>query len=301
MGQAIVARRVDGVKSMRKALIGILIAATAATPLAAQDNGWHGRGDGEHHQRSEGEQRPARPARQQAPQQQQQAPQGQRQGGWQGRQQAQTQQQVQVQQQAQTRGYRQGGNWQSGGNVQQQQAYRQQIETSRAANRQVSQGMPERYQRRAAENEANYERQVTQQRYGREGQRSGYQGQTYQGQNYQNRSYQGRQGTQNRVQWNRTWRNDNRYDWQRYRYSNRDLFRSPYYAPRNYGYGYNRLSIGGLLDQIFWGRNYWIADPYEYRLPAAPYGTQWVRYYDDVVLVDVYSGEVLDVIYDFFW
>jgi len=26
-----------------------------------------------------------------------------------------------------------------------------------------------------------------------------------------------------------------------------------------------------------------------------------VRYYDDVILVDVYTGEVLDVIYDFFW
>ena len=28
---------------------------------------------------------------------------------------------------------------------------------------------------------------------------------------------------------------------------------------------------------------------------------RWVRYYDDVLLVDVYSGEVVDVIYDFFW
>ncbi|HEY0312528.1 MAG TPA: RcnB family protein [Allosphingosinicella sp.] len=292
---------------MRKALIGLLIATTAASPLAAQDNGWHGRGDGERHQRAEGQQRPARQERQQAPQQaqpQQQVQQGQRQGGWQGRQQAQAQQQqVQVQQQAvqQQRAYRQGYQGQQayrGGNGQ-QDAYRQQIEASRAANRQVSQGMPERYQRRAAENEANYERQLTQQRYGREGQRSGssgYQGrQGYDGQNYQG----GRSGA--RVQWNRTWRNDNRYDWQRYRYSNRDIFRSPYYAPRGYGYGYNRLSIGGLLDQIFWGQNYWIGDPYEYRLPPAPYGTQWVRYYNDVVLVDVYTGEVVDVIYDFFW
>ena len=28
---------------------------------------------------------------------------------------------------------------------------------------------------------------------------------------------------------------------------------------------------------------------------------RWVRYYDDVLLVDIYSGEVVDVIYDFFW
>ena len=103
------------------------------------------------------------------------------------------------------------------------------------------------------------------------------------------------------MHWNHDWRRDNRYDWQRDRYANRSIFRSAYYAPYGYGYGYNRLSIGGLLDEIFWGRNYWISDPWQYRLPAAPYGTQWVRYYNDVVLVDVYTGEVLDVIYDFFW
>jgi len=288
---------------MRKALIGLLIATTAASPLAAQDNdGWRGRGNGEHHQRGEGE-RPARQERQAAPQQQQQQAPRQTQrteqyrgGGWQARQQAQVQaapRQVQVQQQVQTRGYRQGYQGQQGyrGGNYQQDAYRQQIEASRAANRQVSQGMPERYQRRAAENEANYERSLATQRT-RGGDR--YQGQrSYQG----NRDYRGG----NRVQWNRGWRSDNRYDWQRYRYSNRSIFRSPYYAPYGYGYGYNRLSIGGLLDEIFWGRNYWISDPWQYRLPAAPEGTQWVRYYNDVVLIDVYTGEVVDVIYDFFW
>ena len=104
-----------------------------------------------------------------------------------------------------------------------------------------------------------------------------------------------------RSSWNRSWRNDSRYDWQRYRYSNRNLFRSGgYYSPyRNYGY--NRLSIGLILDSLFYSNRYWLSDPYQYRLPAAPYGTQWVRYYNDVVLVDVYTGEVLDVIHDFFW
>ena len=32
---------------------------------------------------------------------------------------------------------------------------------------------------------------------------------------------------------------------------------------------------------------------------TGPY--RWVRYYDDALLVDIYSGEVVDVIYDFFW
>jgi hypothetical protein len=26
-----------------------------------------------------------------------------------------------------------------------------------------------------------------------------------------------------------------------------------------------------------------------------------VRYYDDVLLVDMYNGQVIDAIYDFFW
>ncbi|MEO7826929.1 MAG: RcnB family protein, partial [Allosphingosinicella sp.] len=104
-----------------------------------------------------------------------------------------------------------------------------------------------------------------------------------------------------RGNWSSSWRNDSRYDWQRYRYSNRDVFRSgSYYAPYR-SYRYNRLSIGIVLDSLFYSNRYWLNDPYQYRLPPAPYGTQWVRYYDDVVLVDVYSGEVIDVIENFFW
>ena len=65
--------------------------------------------------------------------------------------------------------------------------------------------------------------------------------------------------------------------------------------------GYQRFSIGFFLEPLFFDQRYWIGDPYDYRLPPAPPGTEWVRYYNDVVLVDIYSGEVVDVIYDFFW
>ncbi len=106
---------------------------------------------------------------------------------------------------------------------------------------------------------------------------------------------------EDRRDWNRDWRRDNRYDWQRYRNSNRFVFRvQPYYAPYR-GYNYSRFSIGSLIDRLFWGQNYWIHDPWQYRLPAAPYGYQWVRYYNDVILVDTFNGRVVDVIYDFFW
>ncbi len=102
--------------------------------------------------------------------------------------------------------------------------------------------------------------------------------------------------------WSRDWRRDNRYDWQRYRYSNRAFFQAPrYYAPYGWNRGYERFSIGFSLSNIFFDQQYWIADPYAYRLPPAYGPYRWVRYYDDVLLVDLRSGQVVDAIYDFFW
>jgi len=99
----------------------------------------------------------------------------------------------------------------------------------------------------------------------------------------------------------RAWRSNNRYDWQRYRYSNRNIYRlGRYYSPYR-DYSYRRLSIGFRLGSLFFGSRYWINDPWRYRLPSVYGPYRWVRYYDDVLLVDVYSGEVVDVIYDFFW
>jgi Nickel/cobalt transporter regulator len=102
--------------------------------------------------------------------------------------------------------------------------------------------------------------------------------------------------------WNREWRNDNRYDWQRYRSSNRNLFRAPrYYSPYGYNYSYQRFGIGIYLDQVFFGSRYRIDNPGQYRLPYAEWPYEWVRYYDDVLLVDTRNGYIVDVIHDFFW
>ena len=103
-------------------------------------------------------------------------------------------------------------------------------------------------------------------------------------------------------QWDRNdWRRDNRYNWSGYRNQHRNLFRAGrYYSPYN-NYSYSRLSIGFFLNSGFYGQNYWINDPYQYRLPEAYGPYRWVRYYDDALLVDIYSGEVVDVIHDFFW
>jgi hypothetical protein len=102
--------------------------------------------------------------------------------------------------------------------------------------------------------------------------------------------------------WDRSWRGDRRYGWQDYRQRNRSLYRAPrYYEPRGYGHSYRRWSPGYRIDSFYYGRNYWIADPFYYRLPPAYGYYRWVRYYDDVLLVDTRTGLIADIIYDFFW
>lgn len=100
--------------------------------------------------------------------------------------------------------------------------------------------------------------------------------------------------------WSNHWRSDRRYDWRRYRDHNRSIFRfGRYYDP--YGYGYRRFSIGFSLFPSYYQSNYWLNDPWMYRLPPVYGPYRWVRYYDDALLVNIYTGQVVDVVHSFFW
>ena len=102
--------------------------------------------------------------------------------------------------------------------------------------------------------------------------------------------------------WNRQWRQDDRYNWQAWRGQNRNAFRLPrYYAPQGYNFGYQRFGIGATLGAILFQQNYWINDPWAYRLPPVDGPFRWVRYYNDALLVDIQTGDVVDVINDIFW
>ena len=301
---------------MRKALFGFLMAATAAIPVAAQaqdPDRTEGRTEraaaraerNAEHYRQMGERNQARAEQRQQRQEARQQVRVERRERA-----APVQVQQPAQQQAQSWGGRRGGGdgqrWGGGRTDSNREAYRRRVEETRAANQQsIDQSIGGNYAREARRNQARTEEQLRReygigQRDGRRGDwnRDGRDGRWSGGRD--NTRWSDRRDSR-RGSWNRGWRNDNRYDWQRYRYANRSLFRSgAYYAPyRNYRY--NRLSIGLFLDSLFYSNRYWLSDPWQYRLPPAPYGTQWVRYYDDVVLVDVYTGEVIDVIYDFFW
>lgn len=100
--------------------------------------------------------------------------------------------------------------------------------------------------------------------------------------------------------WRTDWRRDRRYDWQDYRRRNRALFQLGFYSDP-FGWGYRRFTIGRHLRPVYYHSSYWLRDPWRYRLPASYGRYRWVRYWDDALLVDIYSGQVVDVIYDVFW
>ncbi|HEV2530600.1 RcnB family protein [Phenylobacterium sp.] len=60
-------------------------------------------------------------------------------------------------------------------------------------------------------------------------------------------------------------------------------------------------SFGEFLPPAWYGPEYLIADWWDYDLPAPPYGYDWVRVGDDAVLVEDYSGRIVQVVRALFW
>lgn len=302
---------------MRKALIGLILAATAMVPATAyaqrhhndggsDGGGWSGRNNGNGGRG--GESRAARSeARQEARQSQQQAPQ------------PQPQPQAARSSRGDGGGNRGGNNngggerrsWNGGGgdNGTGERSYRRGGDDGNRSGR-TRNNQPSIYPQ-AWQGNPNDPRLERYRELERRNQNEGYRRGNDDRRDWRNnrndrndRNWRdGRRGDDRnrRGNWNRGWRNDNRYNWSSWRNQNRNRFHlSPYYSPYR-SWRYQRFSIGLFLDSLFYDQRYWIGDPWEYRLPPAPYGTQWVRYYDDVILVDIYTGEVIDVIYDFFW
>ncbi|MBU6266554.1 MAG: RcnB family protein [Sphingomonadales bacterium] len=95
-------------------------------------------------------------------------------------------------------------------------------------------------------------------------------------------------------------RREAREDWRSYRNAHRDAFRmGPYAGPR--GWTYRPVVTGYLFAPTFYAQRFWIANPQAYRLPPAGPGLRWVRYGNDVVLVNLRTGRVVQVFNEFFW
>ena len=95
-------------------------------------------------------------------------------------------------------------------------------------------------------------------------------------------------------------RQELREDWRDYQRTHRNEFRrNQYVAPR--GYRYRSVGIGANLNTAFLGRSYWVSVYGRYRLPRPGVNQRYVRYGDDVLLVNVRNGRVLRVYNNFYW
>lgn len=91
-----------------------------------------------------------------------------------------------------------------------------------------------------------------------------------------------------------------RQDWRDYRRTNREAYRRPaYIGPR--GYVYRPIVVGHRFAPTYYSSRYIIANPWQYRLPRATGNQRWVRYGNDVALVNIRTGRVLEVHNRFFW
>lgn len=109
-----------------------------------------------------------------------------------------------------------------------------------------------------------------------------------------------RRGQRGRDRWER-----NNRDWWRGRnefrgYSGR---RNGYYFAPGYGYyrsdprySNHRWNRGSYLPRSY--RNYYVQDTYFYGVRDAPYGYRWVYVDNDLVLVSIATGLILDVLLD---
>jgi Ni/Co efflux regulator RcnB len=67
------------------------------------------------------------------------------------------------------------------------------------------------------------------------------------------------------------------------------------------GWYYRRWGYGEYLPGAFWARDYWLTSWWLFDLAIPPYGFEWVRYGDDALLVNVYTGQILEVEYGVFY
>jgi Ni/Co efflux regulator RcnB len=84
------------------------------------------------------------------------------------------------------------------------------------------------------------------------------------------------------------------------RAGDREVFRGGRYnAPR--GYRYRPVSVGYTFRPAFYTSRYWVSNPARYRLNAPGRYQRWIRYGNDVILINTRNGRVLIIHRNFFW
>ena len=81
-------------------------------------------------------------------------------------------------------------------------------------------------------------------------------------------------------------------------------------APRHFHYGVyhrpqgwyaHRWTYGERLPSAFFVRDYWVTDYVSFGLDEPPQGYVWVRYGNDALLIDQYTGQIAEVEYGVFY
>jgi len=91
--------------------------------------------------------------------------------------------------------------------------------------------------------------------------------------------------------------------WERGRYP------SVYFSSHRYRYPWRPPSgfylriwgYGDYYPRSWFGADYWIIDPWQYDLPLPPPGLVWVRSGPDALLIDEYTGLIVQVVRHVFW
>jgi Ni/Co efflux regulator RcnB len=93
-------------------------------------------------------------------------------------------------------------------------------------------------------------------------------------------------------------RQERREDWRDYRRNHRDNFRAAkFYAP----FRYRSFNIGISLNPQYYRSRYFVNNISHYRLPAPGRNMRYVRHYNDLLLVNIRSGRIIDIYRGYFW
>lgn len=85
---------------------------------------------------------------------------------------------------------------------------------------------------------------------------------------------------------------------QELREDRRDRRQVTRYAAPYRNWNYRPVRVGFQLRPLFYSQRYYIGNPYHYQLPRAGRFQQWIRYGDDLVLVNVRTGRVIRVLHN---
>lgn len=99
--------------------------------------------------------------------------------------------------------------------------------------------------------------------------------------------------------WNARPNTVNRGAYQHNYQANQSFSIGPYHPPVAH-WSSRRWAYGQLLPRQYWGRQYVIGDYWLFALSVPPVGFEWVRYGNDALLINMATGEILQVVYDRF-